>query len=316
MHRASILVLCALLGACASNALEIRSSSSGFASGGSVLRPLEDAKQHLAAGRNGLAIRRFGEELGRHPRSLEALNGIAIAYAGIGRYDVAYSYFERALQFEPRDAATLNNYGRSLIDDGRLRDARPFLEQALRYAGESDAAVINANMLTIRRAEPPRILTASRREEVPQARPRLIRIATDRHRLQTVVGPAAAPIPLGPLVEPRIAQLSAAGGRRPAPPLPPAKPDLVGGRGMPVRLAAVPTPELKPVWLRPVSRNAAPEAAPTVRPAPLPADALAAVRVAIERRIAGSGFDEVLDDIFAAPATDAGPSATDQGVWT
>lgn len=316
MHRASILVLCALLGACAGNSLELRPASSGFSGGGSVLNPIEDGKQHLAAGRNGLAIRRFGEELGRHPRSLDALNGIAIAYAGIGRHEIAGTYFERALQFDPRDAATLNNYGRSLVDQGRLRDARPFLEQALRYAGESDVPVIAANMLEIRHAAPPSVLTALPQPERAEAVSRLIRIGANRHRLQTAIRPAAAPASLSRLVDRTIAQLSAVGSHPPAPPLPPAKPRLVGGRGMPVTLAAAPTPELKPAQLRPVSRDRRAGNPSEARPKPEPRDDLALIRSIIERRITITGFDEVLDDIFATPAAGSEPSAIDQGIWT
>ena len=84
-----------------------------------------------AAGRYGLAVERFRQVLAGDRRSLDALNGLAIGYTRLGRFDVAQAYFERALEIDAFSAPTLNNYGRALIEQGRLRDARPFLQLAL-----------------------------------------------------------------------------------------------------------------------------------------------------------------------------------------
>jgi NAD(P)H-hydrate repair Nnr-like enzyme with NAD(P)H-hydrate dehydratase domain len=44
-------------------------------------------------------------------------------------------------------------------------------------------------------------------------------------------------------------------------------------------------------------------------------DELASIRQEIEQRMAGTGFGDVLDGIFAPPATFDAPQTTD-GVWT
>ena len=108
--------------------------------------PYTDGKRHLAEGHYELAVQRFGQALAHDRLSLDALNGLAIAYTRLGRFDSAENQFERALQIEPTNAATLNNYGWSLIEQGRLREARAFLELARRYATEADAPVIAANL--------------------------------------------------------------------------------------------------------------------------------------------------------------------------
>jgi tetratricopeptide (TPR) repeat protein len=66
-------------------------------------------KAHLAAGERGLAIDDFRAVLANDPQSVAALNGLAIAYAGIGRNDMAAAYFKRALLADPYSAVTLNN---------------------------------------------------------------------------------------------------------------------------------------------------------------------------------------------------------------
>lgn len=315
MHRAFILVFCALLGACAGNLPEMRPSSSGFAAGGSVLHPFEEAKRDLAAGRNGLAVRRFGEELGRQPRSLDALNGIAVAYARLGRHDVAQAYFERALELDPRDAATLNNYGRSLVDQGRLRDARPFLEQALRYAGESDIPVIASNMLTIRHATPPNVLTALRRSEEPQLGPRLVRVAVDHHQLQTAIMPAGGPGPVaGVANRPRPAPVST---ERRVVALPQTKPVPPENRPPTVALLAdPPRPRMKPSGSEPAVMGGSRASAPAALAMAAKPDELATIRGAIEERITSTGFGELLDDILAGLTTEPNPFPIEQGAWT
>lgn len=286
MHRASMIVICLLLGACSAASPTVRPSHTGFGAGAAVLSPLEDGKRDLAAGRHGLAIRRFGEALGRHPSSLEALNGLAVAYAGLGRHDVAQTYFERALAVDAGDVATLNNYGRSLIEQGRFRDAKPLLEQALRRAPEDDVPTIAANILSIRDAAPPALLTAfSRRPERPVARVALVRVDASRYRLETP-RPAAGPTPLfdasaWPLPRLTVARQLGAG----APPVPVAKPMLARHR-------------------------------PVLKPAAAPPEPHATIRVVMERRLAGTGVDLLIDGILTAPATVPGPVANAIGEWT
>ena len=311
MHRASILMICMLLGACAGGSLPaVQPSSNGFAAGGSVMQPLEDGKHHLTAGRNGLAIRRFGEELGRHPRSLDALNGMAIAYARIGRSDVANSYFERALRIDPRDPATLNNYGRSLIDQGRFRGARPFLEQALRHAAGDDVLVIAANLLSIHDAAPPDLLTALRTGKESASARQLVRTGVGRYRLRTAVLAASWPRARDAVVDQREVRRSTPSVLlvQPAP----RKPRLVGGRGGPVAALVAPaTPKLKPVWPGP---EAGPGRVVLAAAAPMPAPSEhAMIRAMIEDRITRSDFGDLLEAIMGAPALEVPAPAKHPG---
>lgn len=165
---------------------------SGFATRAGVADPYEDGKRHLIEGRYQTAVQRFGQALTNDRRSLDALNGLAIAYAHLGRFDAARALFERALEIDATSGMTLNNYGRSLIEQGRFRDAKPFLEVALHHAAEADAAVIAQNIESIGRARRPAVVTALREDRGLERRAarQLVRVATNVHRLETgLVGP-------------------------------------------------------------------------------------------------------------------------------
>jgi Tfp pilus assembly protein PilF len=186
-RRALLIAICLLAGGCSTGVLEPRPATRGFMPESGVIAPYDDGKRHLAAGRYGVAIERFGQALASDRRSLGALNGLAIAYTRLGRFDVGQAYFERALEIDAFSAATLNNYGRALIEQGRLQDARPFLQLALHHAAEADLTVIEANVGSIRSTEPPALVaalqkTAPARESDGR---RLIRLAANRYRLET-----------------------------------------------------------------------------------------------------------------------------------
>jgi Tfp pilus assembly protein PilF len=194
-RRALVIVVCLLAAGCQASFPEARPLARGFVPTAGVLAPYEDGKLHLAAGRYGLAIERFGQALASDRRSLDALNGLAIAYTRLGRFDVAQGYFERALQVDAFSAPTLNNYGRALVEQGRLRDARPFLQLALQHAAQADLAVIAANVETMSSSRPPALVVALRKSLPTPATDgrRLIRLAANRYRLETPGEAAAQP---------------------------------------------------------------------------------------------------------------------------
>jgi len=196
-RRALVIVVCLLAAGCQASFPEARPLARGFVPTAGVLAPYEDGKLHLAAGRYGLAIERFGQALASDRRSLDALNGLAIAYTRLGRFDVAQAYFERALEIDALSAPTLNNYGRALVEQGRLRDARPFLQLALQHAAQADLAVIAANVETMNSSRPPALVVALRKSPPAPATDsrRLIRLAANRYRLETPGEPAAQPEP-------------------------------------------------------------------------------------------------------------------------
>lgn len=100
--------MCTALGAC-STIFGSDNQSSFVKPSGSEDAQYLSGKRHLAAGEQGLAIDDFRAVLANDPQSVAALNGLAIAYAGIGRNDMAAAYFKRALIADPYSAVTLNN---------------------------------------------------------------------------------------------------------------------------------------------------------------------------------------------------------------
>ena len=197
MRSALVIVTCLIAAACSTTGPAPRALESGFGTRAGVADPYGDGKRHLAAGRYALAAERFGQALANDRRSLDALNGLAIAYTRLGRFEVAQTYFERALQVDATSAVTLNNYGWCLIEQGRLRDGRPFLELALRRAADADVPVITANVDSIRRARPPALIAALQSDNRPGVPfdHRLIRVAANVHRLETMAGPVGPPEP-------------------------------------------------------------------------------------------------------------------------
>jgi tetratricopeptide (TPR) repeat protein len=203
-RSALVIVICLLAGACAS-APAPRPLASGFGAEAGVADPYADGKRHLAEGNYELAAQRFGQALAHDGRSLDALNGLGVAYTRLRRFDSAETQFERALQIEPTNAATMNNYGWSLIEQGRLRQARAFLELARRHATAAEAPVIAANLRNLGNARPPALLDALEEGSGPQTPPRahrLMRVADNAYVLETTAEPAKPSAP--PSAAPRV----------------------------------------------------------------------------------------------------------------
>lgn len=91
---------------------------------------LARGREHLAAGRYGLAIAEFRNATKADPNSIEALNGLAAAHDHIGRFDVSAIHYERALALDPSSAQTLNNIGFSHMLQGKFDLAIVFLRDA------------------------------------------------------------------------------------------------------------------------------------------------------------------------------------------
>lgn len=80
---------------------------------------LEAGRGHLAANRYGLAITQFRNAVLLDPRSAAAQNGLAVAYASIGRADLARRHFEQAIAYAPGEEVYKRNYAR--LSETRLR---------------------------------------------------------------------------------------------------------------------------------------------------------------------------------------------------
>jgi hypothetical protein len=204
------IALCLLAGACAPTSFEARPVSHGFGSVTGVMNPYEDGKLHLSEGRSGLAIERFRQALAEDRNSIDALNGLAVAYARLGRTAVAESYLQRALDLRYDDVATLNNYGYLLAENGRWLEARPLLQLASQFAGEADGAAVQANLDSMRVPAAAPDVTAP-----PPSPLRLARTTLATYRLETLheepaAMPASAPADLparAPAAMPAVAPL-------------------------------------------------------------------------------------------------------------
>ncbi len=96
----------------------------------------------LAAGDVAGAMAAFRQALLEAPQSVDALNGLAVCYDRLGRYDISRGYYDSALALEPGSALVLNNLGYSLYLQGQYEAAIPVLQRA---AAARDPAVVAAS---------------------------------------------------------------------------------------------------------------------------------------------------------------------------
>ncbi|MBC7521190.1 MAG: tetratricopeptide repeat protein [Sandarakinorhabdus sp.] len=136
----------------------------------------QDGRALLAAGDAPGAIAAFRVALVNAPQSIDALNGIAVAYDRIGRYDVSRSYYDSALAIDPDAALVLNNLGYSLYLQGQFQAAIPLLQKAA-ASNDNGARAAGQRVLTMIAARMREITIASADTEVevaalpaPQAR--------------------------------------------------------------------------------------------------------------------------------------------------
>lgn len=134
MIRVLLMGSCTLLAAC-SGAVGIANFAPrpvvpegyGAADAGS---PYQLGKRQLQAGNVGLAIDAFRKAVRAEPGSIDALNGLAVAYDRIGRFDLSRRYYEQALGIEPESATLLHNYGYSLALQGKADEGRELMARA------------------------------------------------------------------------------------------------------------------------------------------------------------------------------------------
>ena len=134
------------------------------------------ARQQLALGNTGLAIEGFRKLLRQNPRSLAALNGLAVAYDRLQRFDISRGYYEHALGLNPAEPVTLNNFAASLLLQGRPDEARPLLEKAATASDAALRAQAKANLAWLHAA--PKIHSQIAPENPPENKPepRIIRL--------------------------------------------------------------------------------------------------------------------------------------------
>ncbi len=93
--------------------------------------PYQRGKALLASGDLPGAVAALRAALAADPQSVDALNGLGIAFDRLGRYDIARGYYDMALALAPDHPLVLNNLGYSLYLQGQDAAAIPILRRAL-----------------------------------------------------------------------------------------------------------------------------------------------------------------------------------------
>ena len=93
--------------------------------------PYQRGKALLASDDAVGAVAAFRAALVDDPQSVDALNGLGIAFDRLGRYDIARGYYDMALALAPESPLVLNNLGYSLYLQGQDAAAIPVLQRAL-----------------------------------------------------------------------------------------------------------------------------------------------------------------------------------------
>ncbi len=102
--------------------------------------PYQRGKALLAGDDAVGAVAAFRAALVDDPQSVDALNGLGIAFDRLGRYDIARGYYDMALALAPESALVLNNLGYSLYLQGQDAAAIPVLQRALAAAAPGGPA--------------------------------------------------------------------------------------------------------------------------------------------------------------------------------
>lgn len=143
------------------------------------------------------ALQAYRQALAQDPDSIEALNGIAVCFDRLGRWEDARLHYETALGIDPTSAMLLNNYGLSLYLQGDLKGAERFLRLA---AAAGDADVQAASLRTLARIErdshaKPQAESLRMAEAAPAPQgPAIVR--TSGHEQRLVLAPARKAVPV------------------------------------------------------------------------------------------------------------------------
>lgn len=138
-----------LLGGCTHAWPETNPAIVGLDAGTAGDDPYAAGRSALATGQPAAAVGLFRHALRAEPHSVAALNGLAIAYDELGRFDVSRSVYERALRLDPASPMTQNNLGRSLLRQGMTDAAIRLLQQAQLAAAGPDLQIIRANLASV-----------------------------------------------------------------------------------------------------------------------------------------------------------------------
>lgn len=147
----------------------LRASDGGLA--------LEEGRAYLRAGKMAAAVASFRIARGERSTRAEASNGLAVAFAALGRFDLAERYFQEALSAEPDNQKYLANLARLqqqvfLASRKETRKVAGIDQPSLQHAPEERGRMIgpvervSRNEVLVHsapeRAAPPSMVVASR----------------------------------------------------------------------------------------------------------------------------------------------------------
>ena len=100
----------------------------------------EAGRRLLAEGQTGLAIESFRKALAQGEPVAPAVNGLGVAYARIGRFDVAQRYFQQAMASDPANPRYADNLARLMTSSAfAMRHEGDLARAALAASAEQDA---------------------------------------------------------------------------------------------------------------------------------------------------------------------------------
>jgi tetratricopeptide (TPR) repeat protein len=138
------------------------------ATGSAIEQATEEGRRQLGQGQTGLAIESFQRALSMGPPTAPALNGMGVAFARLGRFEVAERLFQEAMVLDPADSRYASNLA--------LLMRSPAL--AMRHDGDIAAAAALS-------AEPGK--TSSVAVAAAEPRPgQLVRVGGHEYHIQTL----------------------------------------------------------------------------------------------------------------------------------
>lgn len=139
-----------------------------------------EGRGHLAGGRYGLAIASFRTAMVNGEPAAPALNGLGVAYANLGRFDLAQRYFLEAIAADPGNERYAANLSRLMLSPA----------MAMRRDGDVGAALLRSE---------------AARQGAPQMQPATAAAAPQRGRLSKVSSHEFHIATVAPLTAPRAA---------------------------------------------------------------------------------------------------------------
>jgi len=191
---ASVAIFLVMTNACSTPAGPKISLRAGTRIGGNP--SLIQAQAFLARADYGLAIEEFRKVLRDEPESAAAIQGLAVSYDRLQRFDLSDRYFQQALALSPREPGIYRAYAASLRSQGRAEDAENLTTDmqamlAIESSGPSDGPTAVASVAVAPQALslPPIPSTSAEAPELASPTSYLERISLSEVRLVTHPNP-------------------------------------------------------------------------------------------------------------------------------